>query len=189
MLHALRHAGRPARRDRSERNAAMPGPRPTIADLLRRQQRWVRERGRWWASFRLPAADAETDEGEAARAGLAEVADFGPNPGALRMLAHVPEGQPTGVPLVVVLHGCTQSAAAFDRACGWSDLATHLGFALLLPEQRRANNPRRCFDWFAAGDTPPHPREALSIRSMVDRMVARHALDPGRVYVPGLAAG
>ena len=167
----------------------MPGPRPTIADLLRRQQRWARERGRWWSPFRLPAADAETNEGEAARAGLAEIADFGPNPGALRMLVRLPKGLPTGVPLVVVLHGCTQSAAAFDRACGWSDLAARFGFALLLPEQRRANNPKRCFNWFAAGDTRRDAGEALSIRRMIDRMVAGHALDPGRIYIAGLSAG
>ena len=167
----------------------MPGSRPTIADLLRRQQRWARERGRWWAPFRLRAADDETDEGEAARAGLAEVADFGPDPGALRMLARVPEGLPPGAPLVVVLHGCTQSAAAFDRACGWSDLAARLGFALLLPEQRRANNPKRCFNWFSTGDTRRGAGEALSIRSMVARMLAEHGLDSGRVYVAGLSAG
>jgi poly(hydroxyalkanoate) depolymerase family esterase len=167
----------------------VPGSRPTIADLLRPRQRWARERGRWWAPFRLPAAHAETDEGEAARAGLAEVAAFGPNPGALRMLARLPEGPPTGVPLVVVLHGCTQSAAAFDRACGWSDLAARLGFALLLPEQRRANNPKRCFNWFAAGDTRRDAGEVLSIRSMVARTLAEHDLDPGRVYVAGLSAG
>jgi poly(hydroxyalkanoate) depolymerase family esterase len=120
---------------------------------------------------------------------LAEVTNFGPNPGGLRMLARVPEGQPAGVPLVVVLHGCTQSAAAFDRACGWSDLATCLGFALLLPEQRRVNNPKRCFNWFVAGGTRRDAGEVLSIRRMVDRMLVGHALDPRRVYIVGLSAG
>ena len=105
------------------------------------------------------------------------------------MLVRVPEGQPAGVPLVVVLHGCTQSAAAFDRACGWSDLATRLGFALLLPEQRRANNSKRCFNWFAAGDTRRDAGEALSIRRMVDQMLTGHVLDPRRVYIAGLSAG
>ena len=74
-------------------------------------------------------------------------------------------------------------------AGGWSDLAARLGFALLLPEQRRANNPKRCFNWFTAGDTRRDAGEALSIRQMVDRMVAGYALDPGRVYVEGLSAG
>jgi poly(3-hydroxybutyrate) depolymerase len=132
-----------------ERNAAVPGSRRTIADVVRQQQRWIREQSRWWTSVGLPRSDAEPQEteAEASRAGLTEIADFGSNPGALRLLARVPEDLPPGAPLVVVLHGCTQSAAAFDRACGWSDLAARLGFALLLPEQRRANNPKRCFNW------------------------------------------
>ena len=112
-----------------------------------------------------------------------------PTPARCACSPACPRTQPAGVPLVVVLHGCTQSAAAFDRACGWSDLAARLGFALLLPEQRRANNPKRCFNWFAAGDTRRDAGEALSIRRMVDRMLAGHALDPGRVYVAGLSAG
>ena len=169
----------------------MPGSRRTIADVVRLQQRWIGEQSRWWTSVRLPRSDADLQETEteARQAGLTEIADFGSNPGALRMLVHLPEDLPSDAPLVVVLHGCTQRAVAFDRACGWSDLAARLGFALLLPEQRRANNPKRCFNWFTAGDTRRDAGEALSIRQMVDRMVAGYALDPGRVYVEGLSAG
>ena len=81
-------------------------------------------------------ANAGADKALDTQVGLTEIADFGSNPGALRMLVHLPEGLPPGAPLVVVLHGCTQSAADFDRAVGWSDLAPQFGFALLLPEQR-----------------------------------------------------
>ena len=45
--------------------------------------------------------------------------DFGFNPGALKMLTHVPDGQPAGAPLVVALHGCTQGAAAHAASAGW----------------------------------------------------------------------
>ena len=174
-----------------ERKAAVPGSRRTIADVVHQQQRWIGEQSRWWTSVRLPRSDADPQEteAEARQAGLTEIADFGSNPGALRMLVDLPEDLPSDAPLVVVLHGCTQRAVAFDRACGWSDLAARLGFALLLPEQRRANNPKRCFNWFTAGDTRRDAGEALSIRQMVDRMVAGSALDPGRVYVEGLSAG
>ncbi len=48
-----------------------------------------------------------------ARIGLTETTDFGDNPGNLRMLSYVPEGLPPGAPLVVVLHGCTQSAGEY----------------------------------------------------------------------------
>src|SRR6188768_1097989 len=110
----------------------------TIADLIRQQQRQVSQRSRWWTSFRVPAPDAAPKEAEVPEAGLVEIADFGANFGALRMLVYLPKGLSRGAPLVVVLHGCTQSAAAFDRACGWSDLAPRFGFTLLLPEQRQA---------------------------------------------------
>ena len=168
----------------------MLGPRQTITDIIRQQQSWLREQSRRWASFSIPVADAVPDKAEEATAGLPEIfSDFGSNPGALRMLVHLPEGLPPGAPLVVVLHGCTQSAAAFDRACGWSDLASQFGFALLLPEQRLSNNPKDCFNWFDVRDTRRGAGEVLSIRQMIDWMLANHGLDPKRVYVMGLSAG
>jgi poly(hydroxyalkanoate) depolymerase family esterase len=167
----------------------LPGPRPNLTDIVRQQQWWLREQSRRWASFSRPVADTVPDKAEDSEASLTEIADFGSNPGALRMLVHLPEGLPPGAPLVVVLHGCTQRAAAFDRAVGWSDLASQFGFALLLPEQRRANNSKDCFNWFAASDTRRDAGEACSIREMIAWMLANHDLDPKRVYVTGLSAG
>ncbi|WP_376088503.1 alpha/beta hydrolase family esterase [Roseomonas sp. CCTCC AB2023176] len=120
---------------------------------------------------------------------LLDVAEFGPNPGGLRMLSHVPEGLRPGAPLVVALHGCTQTAAGYDRGSGWSAMAERLGFALLLPEQRRANNPNLCFNWFEPGDAARGAGEAASIQAMVAHMVAEHGLDPARIFVTGLSAG
>ena len=167
----------------------MPRPPQIIANIVRQQQQWLRKQGQRWRSFRLPMPAAAPDATEDIQSHLIEITNFGTNRGSLRMLIHLPEGLPPGAPLVVVLHGCTQSAAAFDRACGWSDLADRFGFALLLPEQRQANNAKDCFNWFAAGDTRRGSGEALSIREMIGWMVAQHSLDPGRVYVAGLSAG
>ena len=89
---------------------------------------------------------------EARGSGLAEVEDFGSNPGGLRMLNYVPKDLPESAPLVVVLHGCTQTAGAYDFGTGWSTLADRHGFAMLYPEQRRTNNPLRCFNWFRSED-------------------------------------
>ena len=125
--------------------------------------------------------------GEAGR--LDELHDFGSNPGALRALRHVPVTLGDGAPLVVVLHGCTQTAAGYDRGSGWSALADELGFALLFPEQQRANNANLCFNWFSRDDIRRGEGEALSIRQMVAAMVERHRLDPARVFVTGLSAG
>ena len=76
---------------------------------------------------------------------LSTFEDFGSNPGALNAKAYIPETFRKGSPLVVVLHGCTQNAPAYDRSSGWSRAADEHGFALLFPEQRRANNPNLCF--------------------------------------------
>ena len=120
---------------------------------------------------------------------LREVADFGPNPGGLKMLLHIPADLPARSPLVVVLHGCGQSAAAYDRGAGWSALADRLGFAVLAPEQSASNNPNGCFNWFQPGDTTRDHGEAASIRQMVASAIADHRLDPRRVFVTGLSAG
>lgn len=132
---------------------------------------------------------------DAAVANLAEplrltlVAPLGSNPGELRMLAYVPPGLREGAPLVVALHGCTQNAAAYDHGAGWSVLAERHGFAVLFPEQRRANNSNLCFNWFQPEDVTRGRGEVESIRAMVVQMVEAHRLDARRVYVSGLSAG
>ncbi|WBO24427.1 extracellular catalytic domain type 1 short-chain-length polyhydroxyalkanoate depolymerase [Sphingomonas abietis] len=120
---------------------------------------------------------------------LLAMRDFGSNPGALRSFIYIPVGLPANAPLVVVLHGCTQSAAGYDRASGWSRLADEQGFALLYPEQQRSNNANGCFNWFEVGDTRRDAGEALSIRQMIAAVQDRHAIDPARIYVTGLSAG
>ncbi len=120
---------------------------------------------------------------------LADLGDFGSNPGALQARQFVPAGLAAHAPLVVVLHGCTQSAADYDRGAGWSALAAAEGFALLFPEQSRANNANVCFNWFEPGDIRRDAGEAQSIRQMIAAMVARHGLDPARVFITGLSAG
>jgi poly(hydroxyalkanoate) depolymerase family esterase len=120
---------------------------------------------------------------------LSPLGGFGSNPGALRALAYTPENLPAHAPLVVVLHGCTQTAAGYDHGSGWSRLADRHGFALLYPEQQRANNPNLCFNWFVPDDTGRDSGEALSIAQMVETMIATHGLDRERVFITGLSAG
>ena len=120
---------------------------------------------------------------------LANLPTLAENPGNLIGRCYVPETLKPGAPLVVVLHGCTQNAAVYDLGSGWSRLADRHGFALLYPEQRRANNPMLCFNWFQTEDTRRGAGEAASIRAMVEQMRALHDLDAGRVFVTGLSAG
>ncbi|MBP0445909.1 PHB depolymerase family esterase [Roseomonas sp. SSH11] len=135
------------------------------------------------------AAGAQAGKAPAGDGRLQEVVSFGANPGGLRMLAHVPADLPRGAPLVVALHGCTQTAGGFDLGCGWSDMAERSGFALLMPEQRRTNNAHLCFNWFEPGDTGRDMGEAASIRQMIGWMLREHGLDPARVFITGLSAG
>jgi poly(hydroxyalkanoate) depolymerase family esterase len=114
---------------------------------------------------------------------------FGSNPGTLRAKIYIPDTLPSGGALVVVLHGCTQTAASYDHGTGWSRLADELGFALLFPEQTRANNPNLCFNWFSPQDNRRDQGEALSIRQMIATLVDEQDIDPGRVFITGLSAG
>ena len=114
---------------------------------------------------------------------------FGTNPGALVAKYHVPAKLRPGAALVVVLHGCTQTAEGYDQGAGWSTLADREGFAVLFPEQTRANNPNLCFNWYMSEDTRREGGEAQSIRQMIAAMILAHDLDPARVYITGLSAG
>jgi poly(hydroxyalkanoate) depolymerase family esterase len=120
---------------------------------------------------------------------LQALTDFGSNPGALKGRVHLPPDLPKNAPLVVVLHGCTQNAAGYAHHSGWSQLADEAGFALLFPEQQRANNPNLCFNWFEPADTRRDMGEALSIRQMIEAMVLTHGLDRKRIFITGLSAG
>lgn len=114
---------------------------------------------------------------------------FSPNPGALEMWLHVPERRLPRAALVVLLHGCTQHAVGFATDGGWLALADEAGFAVLAPQQSSANNMNRCFNWFEPQDMRRGGGEPASIAAMIAAAVARHDLDPDRVYIAGLSAG
>lgn len=120
---------------------------------------------------------------------LSNLSGFGTNPGSLRSLTHIPENLPDGAPLVIVLHGCEQTATEYDRGSGWSDLADRHGFALLFPEQRRSNNWLLAFNWFEPRNSRRDSGEPLSIRQMIEQVVSDHGIDRQRIFVTGLSAG
>jgi poly(hydroxyalkanoate) depolymerase family esterase len=123
------------------------------------------------------------------RSPLVRVREFGTNPGALKMFSYVPANLPRKPALVVVLHGCGQTADGYDVGTGWSTLAKRYGFALLMPEQRSANNANTCFNWFNPEDIARDQGEAASIRQMIAKMAADHGISPRRIFITGLSAG
>jgi poly(hydroxyalkanoate) depolymerase family esterase len=120
---------------------------------------------------------------------LEEIPRFGSNPGNLRLYCYLPTPAPAGSPLVVVLHGCGQTAAGYDHGAGWSTLADRYGFALLMPEQQQSNNPNGCFNWFQPEDTQRGQGEVASINQMIEAMIREKGIDRKRVFVTGLSAG
>lgn len=133
------------------------------------------------ASRAMQAANAN-DDGR-----LGHLTGFGSNPGELDARIYIPTSTPTA--LVVVLHGCTQTASTYDRGSGWSQLAELHGFALLFPQQRRTNNSNLCFNWFLPGHARRARGEAASISQMVQHLAAQYGLGRSRVFITGLSAG
>jgi poly(hydroxyalkanoate) depolymerase family esterase len=138
---------------------------------------------------------------------LEAVTSFGTNPAQLKMYRYTPMNMPAGPrPLVVVLHGCTQTAAAYENT-GWSALADAWKFHVVYPEQNSSrNNSSGCFNWGGRWKSAPQTfvftpepldlteiarghGENESIKEMVDKMKAEHPIDDKRVFVTGLSGG
>lgn len=134
---------------------------------------------------RLRTAQSGSSQGSR----LKRLDGFGSNPGSLSAWCYIPQDMAKTPALVVVLHGCTQTAAGYDTGAGWSKLADDYGFAVLFPEQVHANNANLCFNWFNAEDIRRDGGEAMSIRQMIAAMVSAHGVDDRRIYITGLSAG
>lgn len=113
----------------------------------------------------------------------------GTNPGGLKACIYVPRSLVPNPPMVVVLHGCTQTSAAYDAGAGWSTLADRHGFIVVYPEQQRANNPSLCFNWFSPTDIRRGSGEAASIHSAIQTAIQAHSVDRSRIFITGLSAG
>jgi feruloyl esterase len=122
-------------------------------------------------------------------ANLNQVTGFGSNPGNLAMYHYKPDGVANGHAVVVLLHGCTQTASGYFTNSGWRKFADQHGFALVIPQQNSSNNALSCFNWFQAGDIARGQGEALSIRNMVGYAVSNLGASGSRVFVSGLSAG
>jgi len=92
------------------------------------------------------------------------------------------------LPLVVMLHGCTQTAPEFAQGSRMNTLAQRKGFAVLYPQQLLTIDAHRCWQWYQR-TTQNGGSEAGLVAGMVTHVVARLGLDASRVYLAGISAG
>lgn len=101
---------------------------------------------------------------------------------------------PTGIdtenaPLLLMLHGCTQSPDDFARGTHMNALADVHGYVIAYPEQASTRNANRCWNWFRSSDQQRDGGEPALLAALTRQLIATHGLDKRRVYVAGLSAG
>ncbi|MDX3909239.1 MAG: PHB depolymerase family esterase [Sphingobium sp.] len=109
--------------------------------------------------------------------------------GSLAYHLYVPADAGNNMPLVVMLHGCTQSPEDFARGTGMNQLADEMGFIVVYPRQSRSANAQQCWNWFRPGDQQRDRGEPALIAGVTRQVIAEQGADPDRVYVAGLSAG
>jgi poly(hydroxyalkanoate) depolymerase family esterase len=103
---------------------------------------------------------------------------------------YVPPGaQGRALPLVVMLHGCTQDPDDFAAGTAMNERAREQGFFVLYPAQAADANPQRCWNWFKHNHQRRGSGEPAVIAGMTRDVIERHGIDASRVYIAGLSAG
>lgn len=92
-------------------------------------------------------------------------------------------------PLIVALHGCTQTASDFAAGTRFDKVAGRAGAYVVYPEQVPHANAQRCWNWFLEEHQSRERGEPAAILALVDELLRRHPIDPHRVFLAGLSSG
>ncbi|MFT7829860.1 PHB depolymerase family esterase [Priestia megaterium] len=104
---------------------------------------------------------------------------------------YVPSGYQggTALPLVVMLHGCTQDPDQFAAGTQMNALAETEKFLVLYPEQPSSANSNKCWNWFDTAHQSRGSGEPALIAGMVNQIKSSYSIDADQVFVGGLSAG
>jgi len=139
---------------------------------------------------RLPAAGTAIEPVPKPAGARFEEYSFSNQAGSRAYKLYVPstyDGQP--LPLVVMLHGCTQSPDDFAAGTRMNELAEEMGFLVAYPGQPQSANLQKCWNWYSPGDQARDRGEPSLIAGITRRIMAEFAVDAGSVYIAGLSAG
>jgi poly(hydroxyalkanoate) depolymerase family esterase len=100
-----------------------------------------------------------------------------------------PQHAGRSLPLVVMLHGCTQHPDDFAAGTDMNARAGEQGFFVLYPAQSQDGNAQRCWNWFARAHQQRGSGEPALLADMTQSVIKAYGIDAHRVYVAGLSAG
>lgn len=113
--------------------------------------------------------------------------------GTRRYKVYLPAGYAqaasAGLPMVVMLHGCTQTPDDFAAGTRMNALADEHGFIVVYPAQCASANAQKCWNWFRTEDQIRESGEPVIIAGLTREVAATHGVDPQRIFVAGLSAG
>ena len=200
---ALRGAATPAEDGKASSLLSGLGPLGALGDLLPKAAAALSPRlavlGRGLpldgglAKFEMPDGFAGKGAGfaEPLPAGPRfEARTYGGSEGTRPYKVYVPsgyKGQP--LPVVVMLHGCTQSPDDFATGTRMNELAEAETFIVVYPAQTRGANSSGCWNWFKVQDQQRHSGEPAIIAAITREVVAEFGADEKSIYVAGLSAG
>lgn len=152
-------------------------------------------RGKWTsASAHEPVEDVEVKEAPNSDGHVAKgqflSATYTNHTGTRPYKLYIPSGyKGEPLPLIVMLHGCTQNPDDFAAGTGMNAVAEENNCFVVYPAQAKDANVSRCWNWFQPGDQRRDQGEP-SILAGITREIARtHKIDTSRIYVAGLSAG
>ncbi|MDR3608518.1 MAG: PHB depolymerase family esterase [Oligoflexia bacterium] len=93
------------------------------------------------------------------------------------------------LPLLVMLHGCSEDAQSFAAQTGMNDIAEQFGFVVVYPEQTSQYNMMRCWNWFQPDSQARDSGELAIVVGIIQKVESATPIDGNRIYAAGISAG